>query len=332
MNNSAAIHDTTRTARARLGDVLKFHREQREITPREVSRRARCSIADVESWERGATVPNGEQWKALSQGINRSLHAYNDLRLRALAEQEAEQQTITRSIAVHAPTNGTPQRNNPATKIGTNIGAKLTAIGTGQTGPVLSAPTPAPDVRTVNPGQAVSYVEVRPTPERRTRAQMPGGAMSSAEIERRKSYVRDLLTKRPKMRTSGADSVLEDVRRVFGVGISPDVVEEIREQIKQAHALAVLPQTTIDLMNAEQAQRELDAKFAAMTRAAQTAQPTGAVNHDDLEAAVQLVLGAVPNLRTFSISVDEHGEASIDYTVREVVVRETAGSLKVRRG
>ncbi len=50
-----------------------------------------------------------------------------------------------------------------------------------------------------------------------------------------------------------------------------------------------------------------------------------------VEAAVELILGAVPNLRTFTIAVDDSGEASVDYTVREVVVRETGGSLKVRR-
>lgn len=323
------------TARQKLGEVIRFHREQRSKSHQLVSRTCSAPVSDVEAWDAGTIVPTSDQWSKLKRSVHHGLAGYAELYQRARAEEQTERDNITRSMNMRAPipttnTNG----HRPASRIN-GLGDKLAGIivpTPSSTRPTPDSPTAIPDARTVNPGQAVSYVEVRPTPERRTRAQMPGGAMSSAEIERRKSYVRDLLTKRPKMRTSGADSVLEDVRRVFGVGISPDVVEEIREQIKQAQALAVLPQTTIALMNAEQAQRELDAKFAAMTRAAQAAQPTGAVNHDDLEAAVQLVLGAVPNLRTFSIAVDEHGEASIDYTVREVVVRETAGSLKVRRG
>jgi len=45
--------------------------------------------------------------------------------------------------------------------------------------------------------------------------------------------------------------------------------------------------------------------------------------------AAQLVLGAIPNLRTFTITVDDNGEATISHTQREVRVIETSGTLKL---
>jgi DNA-binding transcriptional regulator YiaG len=55
------------------------------------------------------------------------------------------------------------------------------------------------------------------------------------------------------------------------------------------------------------------------------------VNTADIETAAQLVLGAIPNLRTFTITVDDAGEVTVSHTTREVRVVEASGSIKLKR-
>lgn len=376
-DNAASVTGTAQNARQRLGEVIKFHRTAREITIREVSRRARCSIADVESWESGAIVPSGEQWKALTQGINRSLNAYNELRLRAQAEQDAERATIARSIGVHA-TNGHNR------KIGTNLGDKLVTARPGAEAPAAHTPPPAiissklaaadspsAAVRQSIPVAPQLHPEETQSRKGRTMPDRPVGSLTDEAVQQRKDFARGLLMQYPRKRTSGADSVVEAVRIRFGIGIAPETVDEIRAELQrdklkaeiasemraagaspQAERFALAtagemigPQATIDLINAEQAQRDLTAKIerdASIAREAArlerargvpaSSAATDEINAADLEAAVQLVLGAVPGLQTFTIAVDEHGEASVEYQVRKVVVTTAGGSIKVRRG
>ncbi len=354
---------TNETARQRLGGVIKFHREQRGRTANDAARRLKCSVARIEQIETGAVVPTAEEWKALREGINRALNTYSELRLRALAEQTTERETITRSIEVHT-SNG--RSNGHATKIATNLGDKLVASSTRPAPDSPTAPTISPSTVRSAPfataAQVAAVQELRRTephpdpssaraqlnaPERGTAKDgrklapvRPVGASSSDAVNRRRAFVRDLLTKRPDARTSGSDSVIEAVRHTFGIGISPEFVEEIREQLKReklkAEILAELPPVAqmarVDpQLRAAQATGMTYAAAPSTLEAPNNGQP-GTVNAGDLEAAVQLVLGAVPNLRTFSIAVDDSGEASIDYTVREVVVRENTGTFKVRRG
>ena len=47
----------------------------------------------------------------------------------------------------------------------------------------------------------------------------------------------------------------------------------------------------------------------------------------DIEAAAQIVLSAIPNLRTFTISVDDAGEVTVSHTVRV----EASSSIKLKR-
>jgi hypothetical protein len=55
------------------------------------------------------------------------------------------------------------------------------------------------------------------------------------------------------------------------------------------------------------------------------------VNEKDIEAAAQIVLSAIPNLKTFTISVDDKGEVTVSHTTREVKVVEASGSIKLKR-
>lgn len=334
-DNRASISGTAQNARQRLGEVIKFHRTSREWSVREVAKRCKCSVTDVEAFEAGRLVPNGEQWKSLCMGINRALHSFNDLRMRALDEQRAEQETITRSIT---------NMNNGHHKVGTNLGAKLGSVQLasvpGSNKPAPDSPTaPTSDARTVNPGQPVTYhaqpTAIPPEPTRDTTKlkaalqSLPVGWKSRTANEQRRAFALEELRKRPTIRTSGADSLDEMLQRTFGVGLSDSTIRELRAQVQReklkAEILAEMPPVAqVHRIEATPTPGTIPAIVDAPI-------PTGEVNNEDLEAAVQLVLGAIPGLQTFTITVDEHGEASVDYQIRKVVVTTAGGSLKVRR-
>ena len=71
-----------------------------------------------------------------------------------------------------------------------------------------------------------------------------------------------------------------------------------------------------------------DASVQARIRAEQ---PTAPTSDEDIQTAVGLILDAIPGLQTFTISVDEHGEASVDYQIRKVKIETVGGSMKVQR-
>ena len=51
----------------------------------------------------------------------------------------------------------------------------------------------------------------------------------------------------------------------------------------------------------------------------------------DLDAAIQLVLDAVPSLRALTVNVDDEGEIQVSYRTREVRIVEDTGTLALRR-
>lgn len=366
-HTAVSVSGTAQNARQRLGEVIKFHREHRGKNVREISRRLKISVADVESLEAGRLQPSADEWKGLCNGISRQLNAYNDLRLQACAERDAEQLTITRSITMHTTSNG--HTNNHKASATTNIGAKLAAAVSSSSKPAPDSPT-APTTPKAEPAPApIERIDTMAETQRPAGTRVieqnaseqlgipvrgyasdgrklspvrPEGADQHDARSRRRMFVRDLLTKYPNKRTSGADSVIEHVRKAFGIGVSPEAVEIIREELRSERIKAEImsqlpplvgrieppiPTKPFGALAETRTPEQLRALYAPDAEPA----PTGEVNAADLEAAVQLVLGAVPGLQTFTISVDEHGEASVDYQVRKVVVTTTGGSLKVRR-
>jgi transcriptional regulator with XRE-family HTH domain len=338
--------------RQTLGETIKLLREERGRSHRQVSRRTRASISDVQAWERGALVPTGEQWTALKQGINRGLGSYQDLYRNARNEELRERETITKGISVHNPnTNG--RQSQPGPPLTTKPLAQLASITIPPAGPTLKAPAVAPDARTVNPGQPVGYVEkpaavqLPPTiaiPERvevsdgrrakdgrRLPPPKPSGSNAADQVEIRKRYVRALLAQWPNKRTTGADSVLEAVRKQFGVGISPEAVDAIRAEMRGTAAPVTPEPRDATIFTAPEL-----FKVPSAAQEQPLAQPvpeaaTVEINEADITAAVDLVLGAIPNLQEFSIRVDESGEAHVDYQIREVKITTRGGSLKVKR-
>lgn len=346
--------------RQALGYAIKFHREERGRSTREVSRRTRASISDVEAWERGALVPSGEQWAALRQGVNRALNQYSDIYRNAREEELAERQVITKGIEMHS--NGA--KNNGAKPLTTSLGDKLATVAI----PTPVTATPAPDARTVNPGQAVTYVETaspqptRPLDHKTATAQLgltprgysrdgrtliplrPPNSMSRESIDERIAYARGILLQRPAINLHGDDGILALLRSRFGIGLDPDRISKLRKEIETERIEAGV---RAKIQRAETAARDLIAGIDMPSSATHhgapplgtripqptpvAPAPTGEINEADISAAVDLVLGAIPNLQQFSISVDEHGEASVDYQIREVKVTTRGGGFKVKR-
>jgi transcriptional regulator with XRE-family HTH domain len=79
-------------------------------------------------------------------------------------------------------------------------------------------------------------------------------------------------------------------------------------------------------------------QYAEMYRAAsaeqraieQAAMEVKVDEHDDLSAAVRLLLEAMPNLCSMTIEVDNAGEVSVAFKTREVRVVEGSGQLRVK--
>jgi hypothetical protein len=340
-DNKASISGTAQSARARLGEIIAFYMRERDYSARDVSRRVKVGQPLVEDWINGREVPNRDQWKGLCQGVNRNLHAHQDVydRARAEAEDEARQ----RAAKNQPKEQSKPMRQD--TKINTALADKLgTALTTTQTGrataPIEVVTPTAPPLRVVtelHPPLAADGRKLQPV--------RPPGSHSTENVERRKEYVRRLLISSPNKRTQGADSVVEHVRREFGVGISPETVDEIREELKRerikAEIIAELPPPVPPTMPAMAAQLLEKIATPIADNKVGPAQPTNAQQAHldamatpepgDLQTAVQLILEALPGLQTFSITVDESGEASVDYQIRKVKIETVGGSIKVRK-
>ncbi len=330
-DNKFSISGTAQSARQRLGEVLKHYRGDRNLTLRDVANRCKVSTQLVEEWEAGKQLPNGDEWKALCRGVNRALNAFTELYHRA--RKEADDDARERG-------NRSKEHMTPTTKIN-GIADKLArAIDAPQ---LVVVPPPAPEP----PRKGTALEQLGQTARgqgrdgRKLPPVKPEGSYSSEAIARRKAYVRELFAQRPKMRTSGDDSVLEAVRKTFGIGISPETVEAIREELRLE---AIRGQLRAELL--EQSPKPVEIKpvppaahhpaldsfnRTAAEIAAPAPSPTPHASTGDIETAVQLILEALPHLQTFTISVDEHGEASVDFQIRKVVITTDGGSFKVKR-
>jgi hypothetical protein len=78
--------------------------------------------------------------------------------------------------------------------------------------------------------------------------------------------------------------------------------------------------------------RELFDAAAAEQLAIETAKesPRPAAGSGDLDAAVRILVDAVPHLRSLSIEIDDDGGVAVSYLTREVRIVEDKGSLQMR--
>lgn len=346
-------------ARVEFGRVLRTHREARHLPLRRVADMLGRPTAEVEAFEAGHLVPEGRTWDKYKGIVDRRLPAYSDLRNRALVEYHAERKTITEAMERKRMNEGT----NGHHKNGVNLTHKPLAAISSVKIPTPDSPAGAivgvPDARTVNPGQAVTYHAAPPSKPlimsdskpydadkaQRTRdalAKLPKGWKQTEQINKRREFALNLIRQRPNIRESGADSLQDALRRTFGVGLSQSFTDELRAQVKREIECEHNPGAEPAISNRAPeplkptpaaVQESIDAgrNPSPAAREVLSAAQAQTVNDADLEVAVQLVLGAVPGLRSFTIEVDDHGEASVNYTVREVKVTERGGSLKVKR-
>lgn len=320
-DSKESISGTAQNARQRLGDVLKHYRLERDLSHREVSRRLKVAIGLVERYESGDEVPGSDEWKAYCRGVARGLNGFQELyqRARKEAEDDAKERGRRNARIDVAPT--------VTTKINSALGDKLAA---------LPAPQPEPEEQETVPETKpqLTVVPTEPAKNPNGRIGKPPGSYTAAAQERRKAFVRDLVRQRPRIRTQGSDSVVEAVRKAFGIGISPEAVEEIREELRKeqikAEIMRDLPPPAPPTLPAMAAQL-----MEHVTQAAPTLPPAPVQQHEpneaDIATAVQLILESLPGLQTFTITVDEHGEASVDFQIRKVKVETVGGSIKVKR-
>ncbi len=297
------------TKRQELGAVIRVQRERREWNHRRLANCIGASQSAIEAWEAGHGVPNSAQWGALRKRIDRSFGLYGELYRAACREDEEERQRITGAMSMHA--NGSNTRPTLAVSLGERI--------------IAASPTPA--VVTPEPAPPPA-----PVPRRRRGPYQPEptGARAREAIKARDLFVRNTLRQRPAIRYGGDDGIGVLLHQRFGIGVSPARVEVIRAEVqleRARDATAMAPREAQP--SAISHGRPLGEPLASAPAAPK--QPVALSTDGDLEEAVGIVLLAIPGLRRFVITVDDNGEASVDYTVREVKVTERGGSIKVKR-
>lgn len=339
--NKDSLSGTAKNHRQRLGEVIRYLREERGHNHRMVSRTCAMPIATVEAMERGEYVPTGEQWNKMRRAVNHTLSHYHDLYRLACEERDAEQtEQAARKAATketNVQNNGAPRHVPPTPSIGTNLGSKLATVQLQPLkpeNPPPAAPAPVQDQPMADKPKPAT------TKLRESLAKLPEGWKAREAIDRRKAYALEQIRLRPGIRSSGADSLDTLLQRTFGVGLSDAAVRELRAQVERERLEAERQRIRTEVLAESPAGRPPE--VIAQTIAKPPDPPpiiavapvvTREVNEADLAAAVELILSAVPGLESFTIAVDADGHASVDYQIRKVVITTAGGSLKVpRRG
>jgi DNA-binding transcriptional regulator YiaG len=128
-------------------------------------------------------------------------------------------------------------------------------------------------------------------------------------------YARMILSKSPSIKI---DELIGQLNARFRRSLRSQQLYDLRTEAKSAWAAKSPP--------------ILEATVAPMKKDPVTPAPVEPmVNEKDIEAAAQIVLSAIPNLKTFTISVDDKGEVTVSHTTREVRVVEASGSIKLKK-
>lgn len=330
----------TKTARVELGEVLRFHREQRGLKPRRVADMLGCSVEAVANYESGLIVPEGKHWDKYKAIVDRRLVAFNELRFRALNESRAEREQIIssmehRQMATSNLTNGhskpheQPLTHRPLASIKIQEPPDARTVKPGAEVGYHNEPPPARKLHAKPEALAARGIAAKPsdtpTVKRGGRSGFPPGAMTAGNCAAREEWARLQFRHRPRMPIGGPDGLIAMMKQRFGVGIGSDTAKQIKDEIN-AELAGLPPAVPAGVLGAP------DPKpVPTIEKPAPIAHVVRETRERDIGAAVQLVLDAIPNLSAFKIEVDDTGEASISYTVREVKIVETGGTMKVRR-
>lgn len=297
-----AKSSTQESARQVLGNALRFYREQRRMSQRDLANRVGVSIGDIDDWERGKHAPPENRWGRLCKMLHDDLAGMRATWQRACAEEARERETskVTTGALTSRP---------------------FAALGA----MVVEAPQPPPPPAPVL--SIVPRLPAEPVPETlhddgfdlrpayRAVAKLPDGWRTAEAIEERQRYARDLIA-----RGLTNEDIYKQVRVKFGVGIGQESLMRLRAEVRESktrtHQASTVPTTP--------------PAPPAPSPAPTPADPPR-ISANDVEGAVRLILEAIPNLKTFKIDVDEGGEVHVEHTVREVRVIETRGSLKLKK-
>lgn len=139
----------------------------------------------------------------------------------------------------------------------------------------------------------------------------PPGSRTREKANARETFARAQLMARPHMPIGGKDGLRQLMRDRFGVGLAWDTLATLKAEITGQPA-------------------EPEPKHPEPVKTTPVAAPVVPPSLDEtFETAAQMVIEAVPNLASFTITVDADGRARLAYTVREVQVVERSGEIVV---
>jgi transcriptional regulator with XRE-family HTH domain len=284
---------------AELGQVLRTLREQHRHTARACADFAGCSAKVYDQYEAGEAVPTNHHWSKLCM-MNRALARYRPLWQEALAEQAAL------------------ERAKPLTA---KPFASLTIVPDPTPPPVLVVDHPpiTPPAAPVTPmsAQAKASEAVR---------NLPKGWRLADNVREREDFARGLFRDDPEASTLTVAALQTEK---FGVAthrgrlslIKAEVLDELKAVKRAAKAVTQEPRMTTPA--------PAPAPTPAPAPAPAEPKPTLSVA-DSVAAATELLMESIPNLASFTLTVDEAGAASVSYRTREVKVVEVTGTLTLK--
>ena len=201
------------TERQKLGGAILFFRQQRKLSQRDIAERVGVSVSEYDDWETGKHAPPPERWRRLVNMLHDNLGEMRATWQRALGEDQYEKDQQRAHSA--------PLTNKPFAGLDKLVEAqpKLTVVP-----PPPPAPPPAPVPETLHD----DGFDLRPA--YKAVKELPEGWNTADAKMRRWDYARELIVE-GKLRT---EEIISEVKRKFGVGISPNTLTEIRDKVQDA--------------------------------------------------------------------------------------------------
>lgn len=336
------------SARQRLGDEIRraVDRRKGKHDLRSIGNMTGVSVDVIRNWMNGTMTPTGNQWARLKGGLDHSLAQFSQIWQEARVEQDAAD-SAEREI----------QRRRLEQSQKPGVERKLVSVGDKlvQVSPLVASPPVEPQATPSRPpvvsldtrNQPQTIGSSQPPPSegvetmlamaleqsdkeaaksrdvpkvattvspavtrlRELDREMPGWRTSS-ERAKREAYVEELLSQDGDMSARGVNARVQD--KFNGAGVVISVVERVRERLRKRQSVAKRKRDNDrDDVEEKTMKKKEDASEVSDT--------------------VRILLEAIPNLATFSLSVDEQGRAKVSYTTREVRVVESNHQIEVRR-
>jgi transcriptional regulator with XRE-family HTH domain len=322
--------DSKATARVQLGQIVRAAREAAGLTVLQLASSAGVPPGEVEGWEGGRATPSQEAWRRVRNRV-RVLADFADYYTRARNEEIAETSRTGR--------------------LGTPLAPKLALLARPTPEPTaVTVPAPAPVVDQISTDQSATarpdVADRRGSDGRRLPPPRPDGSHDAEAVAEREAFVRDFMSRdnylRLDARATGRDSIVEAVRRRFGIGVSPETIERIRAEFRDQIVRARVRAELVAEYDANKALASPTGEPAPAPTATSALPVEGArarvevaraesvtVDERALIDAVEMILDAFPSLVVLSVRVGDDGAPIIDYQVRQV--RTVGGVLRPER-